>query len=264
MSGVLCLHDKRVLEEFLRRDLYLHIYELGDLDEFFWPYTQWFGYESGDKLEAVLLLYVGQTLPVVLAFCENFAPMCELWSGAMRLLPARFYAHLSLGLESHLATGYRVEACGRFFKMALREPRRLQTTDGRRAERLSRGNLEELEEFYEQSYPGNWFDPRMLETGQYYGLRENGKLVGVGGVHVYAPCYGVAALGNIATHPNHRRRGLGAAVTACVCNSLRANGVEDIGLNVSQNNPAAIACYRRLGFEVVAEYGEFMLERIMS
>ena len=36
--------------------------------------------------------------------------------------------------------------------------------------------------------------------------------------------------------------------------------VDHIGLNVKADNAPALACYRRLGFEVAAEYGEFMVE----
>ena len=39
----LCLHDKKELEHFLNKDIYLHIYSIGDLDDFFWPYTIWYG-----------------------------------------------------------------------------------------------------------------------------------------------------------------------------------------------------------------------------
>jgi len=37
-----CLHDKSAIEQFLRRNTWLHLYELGDLDEFFWQYTTWY------------------------------------------------------------------------------------------------------------------------------------------------------------------------------------------------------------------------------
>jgi predicted GNAT family acetyltransferase len=62
----------------------------------------------------------------------------------------------------------------------------------------------------------------MLETGQYLGAFEGGAIVAVAGVHVYSERYGGAALGNVTTHPRHRGRGLGAAVTAALCKSLRA------------------------------------------
>jgi len=120
--------------------------------------------------------------------------------------------------------------------------------------------LPDIQAFYQDSYPGNWFDPRMLETGQYFGLLTDDRLVSVGGIHVYSPQYRVAALGNIATHPAYRGRGCGKAVTARICQSL-SQTVDEIGLNVKADNRPALACYQRLGFDVVAEYGEFAVSR---
>ena len=54
----------------------------------------------------------------------------------------------------------------------------------------------------------------MLETGKYFGIRREGILVSVAGIHVYSPEYDVAALGNITTHPDFRGQGLGRKVTA--------------------------------------------------
>ncbi|MCP4139843.1 MAG: hypothetical protein GY755_06055 [Chloroflexi bacterium] len=53
----ICLHDKERIEGFLRKDVYLHIYSLGDLDRFFWPYTTWYGYEEDGNIEAIALVY---------------------------------------------------------------------------------------------------------------------------------------------------------------------------------------------------------------
>ena len=45
--SLVCLHDKAVIEGFLRRNPLLHIYPLGDLDDFFWPHTTWYGLQDG-------------------------------------------------------------------------------------------------------------------------------------------------------------------------------------------------------------------------
>ena len=37
-----CLRDKHVIERFFRNQADLHVYSLGDLDDFFWPYTTWY------------------------------------------------------------------------------------------------------------------------------------------------------------------------------------------------------------------------------
>jgi predicted GNAT family acetyltransferase len=117
-----------------------------------------------------------------------------------------------------------------------------------------------LVRLYDESYPGNWFDPRMLQTGQYFGLRESRQLVSVAGVHVYSERYRVAAVGNVVTHPAHRNKGYGRAVTARLC-QLLLETVDHIGLNVKADNDAAMACYRKLGFEIIAPYGEFTVEQ---
>jgi hypothetical protein len=37
--------------------------------------------------------------------------------------------------------------------------------------------------------------------------------------------------------------------------------VDHVGLNVKADNDAAMACYRKLGFEVITPYGEFTVEQ---
>ena len=85
------------------------------------------------------------------------------------------------------------------------------------------------------------------------------ELMSVAGVHVFSRRYRVAALGNIATHPQARGKGLARVVTAKLCQELRGEA-DHIGLNVKDDNAGAIACYERLGFERCAVYGEYTLE----
>ena len=143
--------------------------------------------------------------------------------------------------------------------MALVDASLLGDIDCSETVRLSGGDLKDLLHLYDRSYPGNWFDPRMLETNQYFGIRKDGRLISAAGVHVYSERYGVAALGNITTDPDHRNQGYGRTVTARLCQSL-SERVDHIGLNVKADNDIAISCYNRLGFEIVASYAEHMVE----
>lgn len=255
-----CLHDKEEIERFLRRNVDLHFYSIGDLDDFFWPYTTWYGALTAAAVEAIALLYVGQPLPTLLALSDRTDRMGDLLASIVHLLPQRFYAHLSPGLDSFFAQTHHLVAQGRHLKMALRGSAAVDAYDCHDVCRLGSDDVDEVVTFYQRSYPGNWFDPRMLESNQYSGIRDDGLLVSVAGTHVYSPAYRVAALGNVATAPSHRNRGYARQVTARTCQSLLSES-DHIGLNVKADNAAAISCYRALGFEIAASYDEHMIER---
>jgi len=256
---MLILHDKQEIEAFLRRDLLLHIYSLGDLDDFFWNNTIWYAAKQNGQIQAVILFYIGQPPPVLLALSDDIATMQDLLQSILPLLPNRFYAHFSPGLEEMLAAQYHVQSYGAHYKMGLVDQSKLATVDTSQVIHLSGEQLEEVAAFYRASYPGNWFDPRMLETNQYFGIRGDEGLLSVAGIHVYSAEYKVAALGNIATRPDYRGRRLGQAVTARLCQAL-AETVDHIALNVRTDNRPAIALYEKLGFEITHTYGEYMVE----
>ncbi len=255
------IRDRAVIERFLRRDAALHVYELGDLDDAYWPDTDWFGLGTEDDPEELVLCYTGLDLPVLVALTRRpGGRMPGLLAGTAGSLPARLYAHLSIGLVEALRGRYAARSHGVHLKMALADRSRLDRFDRSAPVRLTVDDLAELRRFYDASYPGHWFEPRMLEAGGYFGIRLGGRLVSVAGVHVYAPGYRTAALGNVATAPEHRNRGLAASCCARLCTELLRT-CDNIGLNVRARDPAAVGLYRRLGFEPVGEYEEFMLER---
>lgn len=255
-----CLHDKEAIERFLRKDVPLHLYSIGDLDDFFWPYTTWYGYEIDGNVAAIVLMYVGLPLPTLLALSNESQGMGDLLSSICHLLPHHFYAHLSPELATALNDVYDLESHGVYYKMALTDTTLVSQEDCSGVTRLSMADRDAIQTLYTESYPGNWFDPRILETEQYFGIIEDNRIVSIAGVHVYSPRYRVAALGNITTHPSYRNRGYGRRVTARLCQSLNDEGIT-IGLNVKADNRAAIACYQRIGFTVVATYEEFMVQR---
>lgn len=265
------VRDRDEIERFLRRDLPLRLYEIGDLDPFFWPRTRWFGLRTGETLSALVLLYQGHEMSTLLALERNdVASVRTLVSAIRSELPERFHSHLSPGLRDALGESWHVDHHVAARKMVLTDTgaphRGLDAPDAAGEDRgadsvvLGPQDLDDLEALLERAYPDNWFDPRMLETGQYVGIRENGMLACVAGVHVYSPTYRVAALGNIATDPASRGRGLARRATAALCRQLLAH-VDTIGLNVHEGNESAIRCYQRLGFETVTGYDEFLFSR---
>ncbi|BCL17785.1 GNAT family N-acetyltransferase [Micromonospora sagamiensis] len=246
--------DRAVLAGLLGRDPLLHVYELGDLDDFFWPYTTWF--RRGDQ---VVLLYGATSPPTLLAFggAECVGGLGALLAEVAPVLPERVYAHLSPGLVGALGGRFRVDAAVAHHRLALTDVGRLAGVRPAGAV-LTGADLPDLEELYAVAYPDNWFDPRMVETGQYVGVRVAGELVAVAGVHVWSPVFRVAAVGNVATRPGHRGRGWAGAVVAALCGRLRSS-VDHVALNVRADNVAALRLYGRLGFTPVAGYGEFVL-----
>jgi predicted GNAT family acetyltransferase len=84
--------------------------------------------------------------------------------------------------------------------------------------------------------------------------------VAAAGVHLADPRCGVAAIGNVATHPEHRRQGLARRVLATLCHRLLGD-VDVVGLNVRRDNHAARALYEALGFITLTGYEEAELTK---
>ena len=259
---LISLRDRDAIEARLRRDPALHLYEIGDLDDFFWPTTTWYGLARDDNdertVEAIALLYTATELPVlvVMGHEEDMPAVRELLEKLSPILPRRFYAHLGPGSADVLARSFDLEPHGTHDRMILVDRTRIHAVNTELATPLLPADEPELAALYARAYPGNWFDPRMLATGAYFGVRRSGKIVSVAGVHVVARRHRVAALGNVATDPLLRGQGLARIATAAVCNSLA--DVDPIGLNVASDNTAAIAMYRSLGFERVTCYEEHL------
>jgi len=142
--------------------------------------------------------------------------------------------------------------------MALRRPAGPAGVDTSETWPMLTDNADELMDFYGQMGDGgNWFEPHMLETGQFFATRINGTIVSAAGTHVYSPIHKVAALASVTTTPAYRRQGHGTRTIAALCKNL-LKPVDHIGLNVKADNVPAISLYESLGFDPVAEYEEFV------
>jgi ribosomal protein S18 acetylase RimI-like enzyme len=252
--------NKNEIYSFLSRNKGLYLYLIGDLDDFFWPHTTWYIALVNGKIEAAALLYSGMAPSTFLLFHEgDLSCPEEMIRELLPELPEEFNVHLSPGLLESFGKENIIRNYGRNSRMILvKEP--VHITD-EKIRRLERTDLAEIEKFYQLAYPANWFDSRMLETGKYFGYFDKGILAGIAGIHVYSPEYRIAALGNIATHPEFRGRKIAFKLTSVLCSDLRKD-TDTIGLNVSSANTAAIKCYENAGFEIRGSYDECFIRNI--
>ncbi len=254
------LKDRNMLKEYFCQDISLHIYSLGDLDDFYWPITTCLGLSSPAGVEKAALLYRGEGLPVLLVLDHAGNLDREFIEELIPLLPDKFYAHLSPGIESFFSHRCDITDCGIHQKMELQGFDFLTGPKVNQTRRIKENDLKDLIDLYQTSYPGNGFDPRLIKTGFYFGSWQDSRLISAGGVHVYSQKYNVAALGNITTHPDFRNRGFAKLITSRICRELKRN-IDNIGLNVKSDNLAAIQLYSSLGFVFLSHYGEFSLKK---
>jgi ribosomal protein S18 acetylase RimI-like enzyme len=259
--GMQILHDKSAIWTFLRQNAELQIYCIGDLDDFFWPDTTWYGLVEDGNIQSIALVYAGMEVPTLLMFYEDSPDSSlKLLECIKPVLPEKFYAHLSPVLVEAFGKQNIIEDYGVHFKMALRKtPFEINDVNIRR---LSVVDLPVIQKFYLIAYPQNWFDKRMLETKKYFGYFINDRLAGIAGIHVYSREYKVAALGNIATHPDYRGKQIGFRLTSTICCDL-IKEVDYIGLNVKADNESAIKCYNKTGFVIIGRYDECFIKLVL-
>ena len=112
--------------------------------------------------------------------------------------------------------------------------------------RLSMKDAEQLKELYRLSGTPAW-TPNAMNLGPFYGIVEDdGTITSVAGVHYVTP-YGTE-IGNIATHPEHRRKGYAAACLMAVVEEVLKNSELAILHYYADNTPAQ-RLYENMGFE---------------
>lgn len=82
-------------------------------------------------------------------------------------------------------------------------------------------------------------------------IRNSGDVLAIARLSIAG---GWAGLTAVEVHPDHRRRGLGAAITAAACREAGRHGIRQVFLQVEEGNAGAQALYRRLGFRYSHRY----------
>ena len=112
-----------------------------------------------------------------------------------------------------------------------------------RIERLGPVDVPAMVELVQLTDPGP-FGPRTIEFGDYYGIRDGGRLVAMAGERIHPGPY--AEVSAVCTHPDYRGRGYAAALVSAVSAGMVARGDRPM-LHVRFDNPAAHV-YEQVGF----------------
>ena len=105
------------------------------------------------------------------------------------------------------------------------------------------------------------FLPRTIELGNYFGLRQDGKLVAMAGERLHLTGY--CEISAVCTHPDYRSRGYAAALTTMVAEGIMARQ-ELSFLHLSPTNHVAMKIYKKLGFCLRKEIQLSVLQRLDS
>jgi len=253
------IEDKDVLHQYFVRDRIASAYQLADLDGRYWGYCRWWGHTNERSiLDAVVMLYTGLRTPVLLT-SGDAEGVGQIVDTIYAELPSQFFGQVHGHQLGALQGRINTENLSPRIRMGLHRSdyyaRPLETDE--RCVVLSHADTADLMRLY-QHYPDNFFEPYQLETGYYVGLREEGQLVSIAGVHTVSPAYKMAVVGNIVTHPDFRSQGLGRVCTAAVLNLLFER-VALVALNVTEENVASRKMCRRLGFADHLQFYEGMI-----
>lgn len=124
------------------------------------------------------------------------------------------------------------------------EPETLRPRADDAVRRLRPEDLEAMSELAALGGLAAW-RPSVIEHGPAFGAFLDGRLAAMASTHFATT--DVIEIGNIVTHPAHRRRGLAAACTSALVESC-FNLASRVYLMVLAENDAAFALYRGLGF----------------
>jgi len=111
---------------------------------------------------------------------------------------------------------------------------------------LAPADVPEMSVLYTATRPGRTLCQRIQKLGPFLGVREDGKLVAMGGLRLHIAGY--REITTVATLPGHQGRGYATAIVRALVERIRSRGDRPF-LTVGTGNMRAIEIYRRLGFK---------------
>jgi predicted GNAT family acetyltransferase len=246
--------DRSLLLTFLEEDRLFAAYAIADMDDAEFPRTRWGIALEADRPVAVAMEYRGISPQHLFVMGDR-----EGIAGILRDVISTKVAYLATRPETvpALTERYRVDPPTDMVRMVVdRDTFRPVVGD---AVRLDVGDTKHLNRLYELGLTA-WLPPEAVAAGVYYGVRRGTRLIAAAGTHVISATYGLAAVGNVFTHREHRGQGYAKIVTSAVTAEL-LRMLPEVVLNVRADNPPALAAYRALGYREHTHFEERLVNR---
>jgi ribosomal protein S18 acetylase RimI-like enzyme len=252
------LADKVEILSFLETERTYAAYAIGDLEPALFAQSTWAAAERGGRRRALALHFRGLEPPALFLMGERAGLRAILRDVLCpeRAMVTCYADYLSLAREF-----YRWDDVIPMWRMVL-EPENFRPVEGD-CVRLTPESTGQLAALYALGST-DAFSPAQVRDGGFTGILADGQLVAAAGTHLVSATYGVAAVGNVFTHPDHRGQGHATVATSGVVAELLRRGIREIVLNVAQDNDAAIHVYERLGFERYCPFIEGSATRLLT
>ena len=139
--------------------------------------------------------------------------------------------------------GWKVLFVGQAYQMVLDEAPKVGAS-AEPIEPLNADDVPAMLGLIKLTEPGP-FSERTIQLGTYLGVKDEGRLIAMAGERIHLD--GATEVSAVCTHPDARRRGLGATLTAEVALRIQARG-ELPFLHVLYENTGARSVYEKMGF----------------
>ena len=124
---------------------------------------------------------------------------------------------------------------------------------------FDKAHIPEVAEIERLCFSEPWSEKALEESlasslSHFFVFVEDGRVIGYMGLYAVA---GEGSVTNVATHPDHRRKGVGKALVENAVAIGKELGLEYITLEVRQSNLPAQKLYEKCGFQIVGKRRNF-------
>jgi hypothetical protein len=252
------VRDQGALLALFGEDPVKNAYQIGSMGPGYQEYTRHYWLTRLGEPQAAMTVYDGLSAPALFTWGnrDDLGLLVKQLSGQ---LPGRMLVHRYPEHADVLGEELNVRSVRKEVRMVLTPETFKPAPYEGEVVRLNHSDTAGIVRLY-ANYPDSFFEPYQLESGYYFGMRENEELMSVAGIHLISEQMGLAMLGNVVTSPRERGKGFARYVTSALCSALfESFGL--LALDVPMGSTSARHAFEALGFESRFHYEQVLVQR---